>query len=442
MRVLLIQSWLGRKETPVFPLGLAYIAGSLRGHEVCILDPNISENPFLVMKRKIKDFRPEVVGISLRSIDTTVYKDIFYHYKTLEPTVEVIKTIAPYATVIIGGAAFSLFAEEIMQRVPRIDFGIYLEGEEAFPELLANLPNGAHRVKGIYYRKKGKVYYTGSRPFFNLEKPLKPRWDLFNLSEYRHPEGIGVQSKRGCALRCAYCTYPFLNGRTVRIRPSENVVDEIEELVIKYGLRYFMFADPVFNLPKWHAEEICNDIIGRGIKVKWSAYFSEKNIDQDFIALAQRAGCYFFYFSPDGYSKRTLKMLRKEINKKDMKDAYNLVKKVKGAKFDFNFFINSPGQDYLSFLALMWLLLKTNFVLQRKTFMHISVNVPRIEPHTDLYKIAMKAGSLRQDINLLPFLEKDLPSLYYHNPDIRLAEQFYKSLLKIKSLLRLKSPIT
>ena len=434
MRVLLVQSYLGRRETPVLPLGLAYLANSLNGHEVSILDPNIEDDPYGAIRKRIEDFKPDIVGLSLRNIDTTSYRDMYYHYKTLEPTVELIKKAAPQSYLVVGGAAFSLFAEDIMSRNLKIDFGVYLEGEESFPELLNNLSNPG-RVKGIYYREDEKLVFSGPRPLPDLED-ASPNLDLLEVSRYKDGgEGIGVQSKRGCLLNCSYCTYPFLTGRSLRLRSPSKVVDEIEQIVEKYGVRQFTFADSIFNVPPQHAIEICEEIIRRGIRVGWAAFFHFKGIDENFVDLAHRAGCYLFIFSPDGYSDKALKILRKGIKKEDIRKVYNLAKKFKVSRFDFSFFINVPGLSYLDFAAILWLLVKTNFLLPRKKFMHISVNVPRIEPHTNLYQLAIQEGTLSPTDSLLPSDAALLPSLYYHNPRIRLAENIFSFLVTSKKVL-------
>ncbi len=434
MRVLLIQSYLGRKENLIFPIGLAYLANSLKEHEVSAFDPNIEDDPYGAMRKIIKDFNPDVIGISLRNIDTTSYKDMYYHYKTLEPTIKLIKEASPHSCFVIGGAAFSLFAEELMNRHSQIDFGVYLEGEKVFPELLNNLSH-PQRVKGIYYRQNGLVLFSGMHALPDLED-ISPNLDLFDISRYKlNGEEIGVQSKRGCMLHCSYCTYPFLTGNSLRLRPPKKVLDEIEQLISKYGLTKFTFADTVFNIPRQHAVDICEEIIKRGIKVGWSAFFSLKGIDEDFLKLAHKAGCYSFIFSPDGYSDKTLKALRKEINKKDIKKVYDLAKRFKISKFDFSFFINAPGQSYRDLLALLWLLIKTNFILPRRKFIHITVNIPRIEPHTDLYKLAIREGTLSPSNSLLPLDAALLPSIYYRNPHNKLAELVFKFLLHVKNAL-------
>lgn len=80
---------------------------------------------------------------------------------------------------------------------------------------------------------------------------------------------LGVQSKRGCVFKCTYCSYPFLNNDNIRLRPPIEVVDEIEHMITNYGLQSFAFVDSVFNIPERHAKEICNEILRRGLKVKW-----------------------------------------------------------------------------------------------------------------------------------------------------------------------------
>jgi len=72
MRVLLIQSWLGPGfPLPIFPLGLAYVATALAaaGRECRIVDPNVESEPMEAVGAAIREFAPEVIGLSLRNID-------------------------------------------------------------------------------------------------------------------------------------------------------------------------------------------------------------------------------------------------------------------------------------------------------------------------------------------------------------------------------------
>jgi anaerobic magnesium-protoporphyrin IX monomethyl ester cyclase len=193
MKIFLVQAYLGRREAPIFPLGLAYLASNLINHDVKVFDPNVADDPYGELAKQVKGFNPEVIGISLRNIDTTQYGDPYYYFKTVQPTIDLLKGINQKATLVIGGSAFSIFAEKIMERIPEIDFGVYLDGEESFPELLDNLKS-PEAVKGIYYRENGMVKFTGYRQTTDFIWSLKPKWDLFELYRYNGPESMGVLS--------------------------------------------------------------------------------------------------------------------------------------------------------------------------------------------------------------------------------------------------------
>ena len=79
MRILLIKSCLGRKEPPILPFSLAYMTNNLDGREVSILNSNTVDNPFDSTRNKLVDFKRQAIGISLRNIDMTRYKDMYYN---------------------------------------------------------------------------------------------------------------------------------------------------------------------------------------------------------------------------------------------------------------------------------------------------------------------------------------------------------------------------
>ena len=111
MKVFLLTSYLGGKEPPVFPLGLACIKPLLYGHDVNAFDMNTSEKPFEELIKRIKSFIPDVIGISLRNIDSTNKRRVVFYYKYLKDTLDVIKSCSK-AKVVIGGSGFSMFANK------------------------------------------------------------------------------------------------------------------------------------------------------------------------------------------------------------------------------------------------------------------------------------------------------------------------------------------
>src|SRR3990170_5460410 len=160
MKVLLVQSYLGGNEPPVFPLGLACIKAQIANHDVRGFDTNTSKRPFEELKEIVGDFSPDAIGISLRNIDSTNKREVVFYYSYLKKTIDVIKAYSN-AKIIVGGSGFSMFANEIMEDEPRIDYGVFLEGEKIAAVLLDNLTN-PEQVKGVFYRKDGKVIFSGA----------------------------------------------------------------------------------------------------------------------------------------------------------------------------------------------------------------------------------------------------------------------------------------
>ncbi len=408
MRVLLVQSYTMIDEAPVFPVGLSYIAGSLKGHEVAIFDMNLEEEPFQAMEKRISDFNPDIIGLSLRNMKVAKPGTHISCFEPHELTIKLIKKVRPHTPLIIGGSAFSLYAEEIMRRVPSIDMGVFGEGEEVVPELLDNLSN-PENVKGLYMREGDSIVFTGRRGWLRFEDVPAPRRDIFKIDRYMvDPTGIGVQTKRGCILQCLHCSDYYLVGKTLRLRSPKKVVDEIEELVSLYNVKEIMFADQVFNIPLEHAREICNEIIKRGIRIRWTAWFNEKYITEELLYLCKKSGCTMISFSPDSVSDNVLKKLNKNITMRDIENAYRMAGKCQ-IPVSFNFMVNGPGENPFSLIKLLIFLFKARLHLGRLMNLHGLFIVPiRIYPHTNIRSLAISEGLLKE--------ENDLIEAVFYNP--------------------------
>ena len=423
MNILLVQAYLGKTEAPVFPLGLSCLASSIKGHNVKVFDPNVSEDYVSELSNMLKDFRPDVIGVSLRNIDSTNKRQVVFYYSYLKEIIDVIK-FGPCrnSKLIIGGSGFSMFANEIMHDEQRIDYGVFLEGENTFPDLLNHIDSPAS-VRGIFFRENGKVIFTRPNNQVDLTAVPLPERNIIPLEPYLNiPEAIGIETKRGCALSCIYCIYGFLNGKNIRLREPVKVVDEIESLVIDMNVKSFTFVDSAFNMPLSHAEAICKEIIKRGLDVSWSAWFHENNLNKELIHLIKNAGCRKIILSPDGFSDDVLRKLGKTIKMEDILRVYDILKNVNGIEVCYNFFKNPPGQSVITFLKLMAFYIKVK--VRMKGRVHFEFNSMRIEPHTPLFNIAVKEGLIKNKDNLL------FP-VYYTNKNSHFIEILFNGFLKI-----------
>jgi radical SAM superfamily enzyme YgiQ (UPF0313 family) len=440
-RVLLIQSYWakpgqGSTSDPVYPLGLVYLATAISGrHSVRIIDLCISESPWKDLSGAITDFSPDVVGISIRNADSFAYSDIFPHedvsiyycLNNLTRTLSTIKEAGFHGRIIVGGQTFSMFPERIMEHSKSIDFGVFLEGENTLPELLDNLDE-PDSIKGLYLRKNGRILFTGKRKHTNLAETGSPDRSLLPADRYIHsPEGIGIQSKRGCTLSCSYCIYPYLSGSLLRLREPFAVVDEMEEISLE-KIKCVHFVDPVFNIPQEHSEAICREILRRDVRIKWIAWFHPRFLSREYIDLCEKAGCVKFELSPDAYAQKGLDALNKQITTKEIRNSLKLARGLTTSTITYNFLINHPGETVVSFFRKLIFCTKIRFTLSNKARIEI-LNHIRILPGTEVYRTALSEGLIKPDTDMLPVCYENMKLLFYKRSG--LVNAFYRFLMLI-----------
>ncbi|WP_027183914.1 B12-binding domain-containing radical SAM protein [Desulfovibrio inopinatus] len=423
MKILLLQSPLGvdsRDCYPVYPLGIAYIATALAasGHDVQAMDPNVLSDPYADIASRIDTFAPDIIGLSLRNIDNQARLHLYYFYKHFKEMATFLTERKKDALLVAGGAGFSMFGKRIMEQNPGIDLGLHLEAEESFPEVLTNLGR-PQDVKGVYYRENGGVHFSGDRPMPDFGALPIPRRDFLDMTPYLgFEQTIGVQTKRGCRLRCAYCNYPFLNGRQWRLRTPEHICDELEYLKRDFNVKTIVFADSVVNVPYDYSTAILEEMVRRDIGMKWSAYTHIKGITKEYLQLMKRSGCTGVCYSPDGISEAALKGLQKDITPADIENAYNLAVNeptLADMDFTFCFFINPPGETLAGLLQTIAFYFKAKKTLRKRgggAFM----NWLRIEPHTALYDLALREGVITPQTDMLPEHTEGLRDSIYVNP--------------------------
>ncbi len=418
MRVLLIQGYLGPNpsDSLVYPLGLSYVATALAddGHEVRICDPNAHAEGLGALRREVASWEPKVVGVSLRNIDTTDYIRYLYYYPYLEDVLSIVEDLAPDAAIIIGGTGFSTFPERIMNDHPRIDIGVVFEGETSATEVLRHLTDPT-AVRGVYVRRGDDVVFTGSRRLDSYPDISWPRRDFCDLEPYLSIErAIGIQSYRGCPLECEYCNYPELNGRYVRSRSARDVVDEIEDLRVRHGVREVIFADSLFDLRRSFAREICSELIARDLDVRWSAWFETYRFDEEWFLLAKEAGCYRFCFSPDGASDATMTAMGKRCRESDVERVLEMAARYSDVAFRFTLFCSVRCQNWRDVWKSVRFVVRSHLVLANSRCL---LSWTRVFPNSPLYARLVAAGGLDRSVDLLP------PRVLDHRPLFHLAPQ-------------------
>ncbi len=296
-RVLLVSTNITREPYPVYPLGLAVIAAALvaDGHAVEQFDFLASGEDESLLREKISAFAPDFVGLSMRNLDNCDSLKAVGYQAIVKRLVGVVRecTAAP---VIVGGPAFSIMPERILA-FTGADHGIVGEGERPVCDLIRDLSEG----------KEAPALLWGDRLLAGDEM-ASPLFSRPLVDFYVGQSGmINLQTKRGCPHGCVYCSYPSLEGNRWRCREPGAVADDLERARADFGVDHFFFTDSVFNDDGGHFLLVAEEILRRGISVRWSCYIRPQGIRREQLSLLKRAGLYAAELGTDAACDATLR---------------------------------------------------------------------------------------------------------------------------------------
>jgi len=399
-RVLLINTNVLQAPYPVPPLGLALLANRLQSlAEVRIHDGTFRGAEGLA--DTLRSFDPDVVGLGIRNIDNMVPQRIEEYLDGIERAfVQPIREPGR-AKLVLGGAGFSLFPEALLRRFGA-DHGVVGEGEEAFASLIEALIEG--RPAPALLRSADAGCAEAAMAPSHLE-----RW--VDLEPYRARGSYPIQTKRGCARRCVYCTYPGIEGASYRCRDPEAVADEIEAAAQQVGAvggdMTFEFVDSVFNDPPGHAEAVCDAVARRATPVRLRTMgLNPRGANDDLLQRMRRAGFAQVDCTPDSAAPAVLRGLRKGFDLEDLEAAAAAIRRARMPCMWFMLF-GGPGETPETFDQTLSFI--DRFV-DPEDLVYMAAGL-RIYPNTPLQRRAIEQGSVAADDDLVR-------PRFYFSPDL------------------------
>ncbi len=403
MRVLLVSANREHLPDPIFPLGLAYIAAAVSkaGHEIEIADLCFGRQPLHGLREQVVRFQPHVIGLSLRNVDNAAYPLTVDYLALHREVVDTLHAVSD-APVILGGSGFSILPHAYMRELDG-DWGIAGEGERTFVTLLQALEQGLDpsTIQGVVSPESKASLSSGiliqpQRPA-NWAEGLRPLRKIFDYARYIRRGGTGnIQTKRGCVFKCSYCTYPLLEGNRFRARDAVDVVDEIEELQHDYGPHPIFFVDSILNFPRGHVETICEEILRRGLDLRWSCYATPIKLDRHQAQLMARAGCEGIELGTDAVDDEQLARLGKSFNA-EIAERANRYCMEAGLRVCQTVIFGAPGETKASVRATCSALRKM------KPTAVVAMTGVRLYPGTPLSQSLIEEGKVSaDDIGLLP----------------------------------------
>lgn len=435
MKVLLIQSYANEKHhKPVYPIGLVNMGTVLKkeNNTVSLCDLNlIGEDYMNKIQDIIDNFKPDTVIILIDRIYILRNGKSISFYDYIPPLIRHIRSCLPQCTMIACGSAFSIYAEEIFTENADLDYGVIGDCEKTILRLLVNLGDISN-IENLCYRNDNDIIFTERNYSNEIFEYISPDYELLSPALYYTAGSfsIGIETKRGCPMRCSYCNYPYLAGFNFRFRKTDLIINDIKRLYFNYKIQSFRFIDPVFNKPLKQSNEILNKLNDLEFirKLKWSASFSEHGFSKDFAKKCYDAGCRSYNFFPGGYSKETLIALKKGLKTNEINRVPEILNDLKDISIGFSFYLFPPRQTLIGFFSLLYFSFKTRLLLKSR-IKSIKLNNIRIEPHTDIQKRAIKEGIITPDKNMLGFP-------FYRNKRMKFFEILYNVIAGSKNFIR------
>ncbi len=341
------QGWIEEVAKGAEPfLGIAYIAAVLEknGLSVKILDALAEGCNEDDIREYVKREDPKIVGITVATPMIPYSLDIAKMVKEFNKDIK----------VIFGGAHPSAAPEDTMKSCKAIDFCVIGEGEITFLELsraiLERRAKKFYDIKGIAFRNGNKIIRTNPRPLIeNLDEiPFPARHLLpmekysFSPIKYKRSPGTNMISSRGCPYNCLFCT-KHVFGQKLRIRSVKNVIDEINLLIEKYGIKEIHFYDDTFTVSEKYVEEFCKTILKEKIDISFWINGRVNTVNKDMLNLLKKAGCYRIYYGFESATPKILRILNKQESIEQSIIASHLTRKAGIEVYGF-FILGNPTE--------------------------------------------------------------------------------------------------
>jgi anaerobic magnesium-protoporphyrin IX monomethyl ester cyclase len=255
------------------------------------------------------------------------------------------------AMTIAIGTHVSAVPENTLAQLPELDCVIRHEPEVTFREILDRTAEGRpiEGCPGLSHRDaQGRVVVAPDRPLVkSLDDLPIPKQHLLPLDRYKMPflgrRYVWVLTNRGCPYSCTYCFEGVVWGKSVRYRSAESIYRELAYLA-DHDVHNVLFLADLFTYNRKGVMELCDLIVERGLKVRWTCNSRVDTIDEEMLVKMKRAGCWLIAFGIESGSQQVLDNVKKDAKVEDTIAAINLCKK-HGIKTWGYFIIGLPGES-------------------------------------------------------------------------------------------------
>jgi radical SAM superfamily enzyme YgiQ (UPF0313 family) len=290
-----------------------------------------------ILVQKLKDYKPDMVGVSCTfTMNHKNMMDVFYEVKKFDK--EIIS--------VAGGVHVSNATELVLKEGTNIDFASTYESEVSFIDFIDYINKKDKKLSQLAFFQDEKFYEIKARnapegehinvipSYGNLA--LNELTDLGEIGTFRYwrpknSKGSAVLANKGCRARCSFCSVRNFNGKGVRQKSTQTVVDEIKGLYENFGINHITWLDDDLFFNKERTLDLFNKIVQENLKITWDAsnglIASAAVAHPELIDAAEKSGCIGAYFGIESGNDQILKEIHKPSGVKHYKKLGPLMNK-------------------------------------------------------------------------------------------------------------------
>jgi radical SAM superfamily enzyme YgiQ (UPF0313 family) len=375
-------SKLAAVENPVWA-GLMATFCRRKGLSVAIIDAEAEELVAAEVAERVQDLNPVLAAVVAYGHQPSASTQIM---TACGQVCTAIKEISLARKVLLVGGHVAALPERTLLEEDA-DFVAAGEGLHTLVGLIAALKTTAPdfgKVPGLWYWEDGEPRQTTDKPLVaDLDQAMPgPAWDLLPMDRYRahnwHCLGglerqpyAALYTTLGCPYHCSFCCIqaPFKSGEeTSGVRASTNsyrywspdtVIEQIDLLVNRYGVRNIKIADEMFVLNRRHVLGICDRIIERGYDLNIWAYTRVDTIKDGMLDKLKAAGFNWLAFGIESGAAR----VRANVDKAfDQEEVFRVIRRVRAAGINVigNYIFGLPEDDLETMQATLELAIDLN----------------------------------------------------------------------------------
>ena len=256
-----------------------------------------------VLKNNLTENKNDVFGISI-----TIEEQIVPSFIVCS----LLRKECPNSKIILGGNIVSRLYKNLLKSKLSMYFDLLIIGEGE-----AILKQAIDYVTSNRY-DKFKVYKNdvdiNNDVFSNLNTPNYSNiiWEEY-LSPYKV---LPITAQRKCQWgKCDFCAIHSCWTYGCRERNVDLLADEIEDLILKYDVKYFRIVDEMVSAE--YLYQLSVKLIERNIKIYYEAYvrFEKRFLDEGVLKVIFKGGCRQLFWGLENINNMALNFMNKGIDK-------------------------------------------------------------------------------------------------------------------------------